>query len=166
MDRATWTCPGCGQKFAADVRVCPLCKVTQVLRRAAPAEEERAVFSTDDLEVELPLTLPGARFSVPTEQGPFWTSGALAACEAGLFLLSERDGVAPEEAVRQPPGGPGRVAPLSLFLPRRFVRRVVHHRLTGYFIEVPDTKIPLRLDPAGWKALDAACRRLGIPSVG
>jgi hypothetical protein len=165
MDPMSWTCPGCGQTFAADVRVCPLCKVTQILRRAPPGAEERAVFSTDDLEVELPLSIPGARFSVPTEGGPVWTSGSLAACEEGLFLLSEKDGLAPEEAVRRPPGGPGRVAPLSLFLPRGFVRRVVHHRLTGYFVEGPDTKIPLRLDAAGWKALDAACRRLGIPCV-
>lgn len=166
MDPTTWTCPGCGQKFGPEVRVCPLCKVTQVIRRGAPAEEERAVFSAEDLEVELPLALPGARFSVPTEGGPVWTSGSLAACEAGIFLLSEKDGLAPEEAVRRPPGGPGRVASLSLFLPRGFVRRVVHHRLAGYFIEAPDAKIPLRLDAAGWKALDAACRRLGIPTAG
>ena len=42
--------------------------------------------------------------------------------------------------------------------------RLIHHKLTGYFIEVQGRqKIPLRLSPEGWTDLDVICDQLGIP---
>jgi hypothetical protein len=43
------------------------------------------------------------------------------------------------------------------------ITRVVHDRLIGQFIELVGNKVPLRLDVAGWKALDEAAEELGIP---
>jgi hypothetical protein len=168
MSAETWVCPGCGQRFAPDVRVCPLCKVTQVWRRPAPAgAEEKAVFSLEAVEVPLPLTLAEARFNVPADTGPTWTSGRVVVTEAGLYFLSEKDALTPEQVVASvPPAVPGRVAALSLFLPRALVARVVHDRLVGFFVESQGQRIPLRLAAEGWKMLDAACDKLGIAHKG
>jgi len=58
-------------------------------------------------------------------------------------------------------GGPGR-NPVDL-RPEEKIARIVHHRLTGEFIELqPRQKIPLRLPPSGWADLDVICDQLGI----
>ena len=61
----------------------------------------------------------------------------------------------------------GPVGPLSLFVARDRISRIVHHRLTGEFIEIQGgqgkKKIPLRLSKEGWTDLDVLCDQMGIP---
>ncbi len=164
MAEETWTCPGCAQKFPLSTRVCPYCMVTQVRRRETRAAEEKAEFTAEQVDVQLPLAVPGARFSVPTDAGPVWTSGALVLADPGVFMLAEKDRLDAGELVRTPPAAPGRLGTVSLYLPKGLVKRIVHNRLVGFFVEESSgQKIPLRLEAAAWKAVDAACDKLGIP---
>lgn len=161
MADETWKCPSCAQYFPVSERVCPTCKVTQVRRR--PAAEEPAQFIASSAEIRLPHVIPDARFSLPMDTGATWASGPLVVTEGGLFLLSAKDGLDPETAVRTPPQVPSRLGDLSFAIPVTMIKRVVHDRLVGQFIEIEGKRVPLRLDVPGWKALDACCDRLGIP---
>ena len=161
MTEETWKCPGCGQSYPVTERVCPGCKVTQVRRR--PAAEEQAQFIPETTEIQLPHVIPEARFSIPVETGGTWASGPLVAAEEGFFLLSAKDALAPEEVVKTPPAVPGRLGTLSFAIPVRMIKRIVHDKMVGQFIELEGKRVPLRLDVAGWKALDVVCDRLGIP---
>jgi hypothetical protein len=110
----------------------------------------------------LPRVIPDARFSVPTDAGPVWASGSLLAAEGGIWLVSSKDPLDVAELPKTPAQVPGRLGTLSFVLPRAMIARVVHDRLVGFFIEIPGKKVPLRLDVAGWKALDEALDLLGI----
>jgi hypothetical protein len=86
------------------------------------------------------------------------------ATAAGLFLLSEKDPVDVDALTAQPPAAAGPVGALSIYVPRDKISRIVHHRLSGEFIELQGKqKIPLRLSPAGWTDLEVLCDQLGIP---
>ena len=161
-EETTWKCPTCAHWFPLSERVCPTCKVTQI-RRRPPAAEEPAQFIAESAEIRLPHIIPEARFSIPLDTGATWASGPLVAAETGLFLLSSKDGLSPETVVKNVPQIPGRLSALSFVVPVKMVKRIVHDKLVGQFIEIEGKKIPLRLDVAGWKALDACCDRLGIP---
>lgn len=161
MPEETWKCPVCAEIIPASERVCPACKVTRVLPGNAAVEP--AQFLADTVEIDLPHVIPEVRFSVPTEAGPEWSSGLLLATPEGLFFLSPRDGVTPEQALKAVPEVPGRIGERSFFAPLTIVRRLVNHKLTGQFLEVEGNKLPLRFDAAGWKAVDAICAKLGIP---
>lgn len=161
MSEETWQCPTCAQAVPASERVCPACKVTRIRRRSP--EEEEAEFLVDTVEITLPHTIPEARFNVPTETGPEWASGVLVASPAGIFLLAQKDGLSTDPVLQAPPEIPGRIGGRSFFVPAGMVKRIVNNRLSGQFLELEGKKIPLRLDPAGWKALDRVCQRLQIP---
>jgi hypothetical protein len=137
--------------------------VTQVRRRETRKAEEVAEFTAEKVEVQLPLAVPDARFNLPTDTGPVWASGTLVLADAGLFLLSQKDGLQAEAVLKAIPPAPGRIAATSLYLPRGLIQRIVHDRLVGFFVEESSGKrIPLRLEAAAWKAVDAACAALGI----
>jgi len=110
----------------------------------------------------LPKVIPDARFNLPTDAGPVWASGSLVAAEGGLWLLSSKDALVPEEVVKAPPQVPGRLGALSFSVPRAMITRVSHDRLAGCFIDMAGKKLPLRLEAAGWKSLDEALDLLGI----
>jgi hypothetical protein len=160
MSQETWKCPTCAQEIPVSERLCPACKVTQV--RRPTAAEEAAEFIAETAEIGLPHVIPEARFNVPLETGPAWSSGSLLVAESGFFLLSAKDGLDPAAVAAAPPQVPGRLGALSFALPRAMIKRVVHDRLAGHFVEIEGKKFPLRLEAAGWKALDAACDLLGI----
>jgi hypothetical protein len=160
MSQDTWQCPTCAQAIPVSERVCPTCKVTQVRQRTAG--EEEAQFLTDTVEITLPHAIPEVRFNVPTETGSEWASGLLLASEAGIFLLSSKDGLSPDQVIPAAPAAPGRLGARSFFAPVGMVKRIVNSRLSGQFLELEGKKIPLRLDAPGWKALDQVCRMLGV----
>jgi hypothetical protein len=160
MSQETWQCPTCAQSIPVSERVCPTCKVTQIRRR--PADEEEAHFLTDTVEITLPHAIPEARFNVPTQTGAEWASGILLFSGAGIFLLSSKDGLSPDQVIQDAPSAPGRIGERSFFAPVGMVKRIVNSRLSGQFLELEGKKIPLRLDAPGWKALDAVCQKLGI----
>ena len=160
MSQETWPCPTCAQAIPVTERVCPTCKVTQIRRR--PPTEEEAQFLADTVEITLPHVIPEARFNVPTETGPEWSSGILLASEAGVFFLSSKDGFSPDQVVQAPPATPGRIGGRSFFAPLGMIKRIVNSRLSGQFLELEGKKIPVRLDAAGWKALDSVCAKLGV----
>jgi hypothetical protein len=157
----TWKCPTCAQSWPDTERVCPGCKVTRI--RPRPATEEAAEFLADTTEIHLPHVVPEARFNIPLEAGAAWSSGSLVVTEGGVYLLSSKDGLDPDTVSKTPPQLPGRLGTLSFAIPRAMIKRVVHDRLIGQFIEIEGKRFPLRLDVAGWKALDAACDLAGIP---
>lgn len=159
----SWKCPTCRQYFPLSERVCPTCKVTQVRRKPEGEAPEPALFFVESAEIHLPHIIPEARFSIPLDTGATWASGPLVAAEGGLFLLSAKDNLSAETLLAALPQVPGRLGELSFAIPTKMVKRVVHDKLVGHFIEIEGKKIPLRLDIAGWKALDACCERLGIP---
>ncbi len=165
MVEETWTCPSCTQALPANVRVCPTCNVTQVRSRltggpAAPSAAPAPAGPTGD--VPLPRTIPDARYILPLKEGKAWTSGLLLASEAGLFLVSAGDKLSADDLARNPPAGPARLGPNSIFLPKPLVLRVVHDRLKGFFIETEGRRIQLRLSVEGWRELDAVCDKLGM----
>ena len=162
MSQETWKCPTCAQEIPVSERLCPGCKVTQVRRPSAAAAEEPAEFIAGTAEIGLPHVIPEARFNIPLETGPAWSSGSLIVAESGFFLLSSKDAGDAAALSASAPQVPARIGTLSFAIPRAMVKRVVHDRMAGQFIEIEGKKFPLRLDAPGWKALDAACELLGI----
>jgi len=169
MPEGTWTCSKCGQIYPLSEGSCPVCFITRenrdvigkatAIRFAAPAPEK--------VDVAFPFTIKEARFNLPLDKGAVWSSGKVVAIGTGFFLLSEKDPVDLDALVAGPPAASGPVGPLSLFVSRDRISRIVHHRLTGEFIEIQASqgkqKIPLRLPKEGWTDLDVLCDQMGIP---
>jgi len=166
MPEGTWTCSKCGQIYPLSEGSCPVCFITRenrdvigkatAIRFAAPIPEK--------VDVVFPFHVKEARFNLPLDKGAVWSSGRLLIVAAGIFLLSEKDPVDAESLALNPPAGAGPVGPLSIFVPRANISRIVHHRLTGEFIELNGRqKIPLRLPKEGWTDLDVLCDQMGIP---
>jgi hypothetical protein len=166
MPEGTWTCSKCGQIYSLTESSCPVCFITRenrnvigkatAIRFAAPVPER--------VDVVFPFHVKEARFNLPLDKGAVWSSGRLMVVAAGVFLLSEKDPVDLDALAAQPPAASGPVGPLSLFVARDVISRIVHHRLTGEFIEIQGKKkIPLRLPKEGWSDLDVICDQLGIP---
>ena len=165
MPEGTWTCSKCGQIYSLAEVSCSICHITrenrhvigkiETMRTAKPPPEK--------VEVVFPIFIKDARFNLPLDKGSVWSSGSLMAVEAGFFLLSEKDNLDSASLAEHPPAAAGQVGPTSLFIPRSAVSRLVHHRLTGEFLEINGRqKIPLRLLPAGWQDLEVLCDQLGI----
>lgn len=160
-----WNCPSCGQIYHLDQPACPVCRITRDNREVVgKVSVERPLEKPpQDVEVHLPYVLKEARFNLPTADGQtLWSSGWLAVGEAGLFLVSEKDGLDPKEVAQRRPAAAEAVGPTSLFVPVQDVLRVVHERLIGYWIETAGGKIPLRLPKESWEELDALCDHHGI----
>ncbi len=154
----TWTCPGCAKVYPLDVRTCTLCRVTQVRPRVTK-KYEREEKVVPKIAVSLPCVFPEVRFCV----SDVWTSGCVVVVEQGYFLLSEKDGLRPQDVVKAPPAERTGLGDLSLFLPKASITRIVHDRFNGYFIETPAGKNPLRLSSEdAWRELDAVCDRIGV----
>ncbi len=165
MSELHWTCPKCGQVYRAEEERCPVCFITRENRGVVGrATTVRPPPESEEVEVRFPYVIKEARFNVPAPTGAlFWTGGVVVAVEGGLILLSDRDGLDPAQAAAKPPAPDGRLGDLSCFLPSSGISRVVHHKLTGYFIETSERrKIPLRLPNEGWEEMDLICDRLGI----
>ena len=163
MDR--WTCPQCGQLYRPDEPSCPVCRITRDNRDVIGKTSVQRTIEKEaqDVEVHLPYLIKEARFNIPRPDGQtVWAGGTLAAGEAGLFLVSEKDGRDPKEVALTRPRGAGAVGPNSYFVPAEAVVRVVHERMIGYWIELADRKIPLRLPKEGWEELDLLCDHFGI----
>ncbi len=168
-----WTCPSCGAKYGVDVRQCPSCRVSRIHRASgrsttvSPPGGTRAA-KQPEMEVKFPLYLPEARFSivVPGGGAVSWTSGLVYVTTNGIYALSQADGFDSEakaaEAAKEAPDAPKRFAPLSVYLPKGQVKRLVHGQFIGNFMEMAGLKIPLRLSNDGWKIFMAACRKLEI----
>jgi hypothetical protein len=166
MPEGTWKCPKCGQLCSLAESSCAICHVTRENRHVVGRIE--SVRSPqpppEKVEVAFPFSIKDARFNLPLDKGAVWSSGSVMATASGFFLLSEKDGLDGAALAQRPPEAAGPVGALSIFVPRSAVSRIVHHRLTGEFIEVQGRqKIPLRLTPAGWADLDVICDQLGIP---
>ena len=166
MPEGTWNCPQCGQPYSLDQPACTVCRGTRenrdVIGRATKIRAPKP--PPERVEVVFPVFIKEARFNLPLDKGAVWSSGTLGAVAAGLFLLSDRDGVDAAALAAAPPPPAGPVAATSIFVPRAVISRIVHHKLTGEFIEIQGKqKIPLRLPPAGWQDLDVICDQLGIP---
>jgi hypothetical protein len=166
MPEGTWTCSKCGQIYSLAEPSCTICHITREKRHVIGKIEtvRTPKPASPPVEVAFPIIIQGARFNLPLPAGAVWSSGCLMALETGLFLLTERDGLDRETLARTPPAASGPVGPLSLFVERSAISRIVHHRLTGEFIELGGRqKIPVRLTPGGWADLDVICDQLGIP---
>jgi len=166
MAEGTWNCSKCGQIYSLSEATCPLCRITRENRHViGRIETIRAPKpAPDQVEVPFPFTIRDARFNLPMDKGAVWASGRVVAIESGFFLVSEKDAVDTDALSLRPPSAPGPIGSLSIYVPRSVISRIVHHRLTGEFIEVQGRqKIPLRLMPAGWTDLDVICDQLGIP---
>lgn len=166
MPEGTWKCSKCGQIYSLAEASCPICHVTRENRHViGKIETMRSPKPPPErVEVVFPLFIKDARFNLPLDRGAVWSSGSVMATEAGLFLLSEKDGLDTAALAASPPAAAGPVGPLSVFVPRDVISRIVHNRLVGEFIEVQGRqKIPLRLMPAGWTDLEVLCDQLGIP---
>ncbi len=166
MPETHWTCPKCGQIYRIEEERCPVCFITRENRETVgrATTVRPATRTPEEVEVRFPYVIKDARFNVPTPTGaPFWTSGVILAVETGIALLSEKDGLDPQEVAARRSTFGGRLGDLSFFHPPATIARVVHQKLIGYFIETPDRrKIPLRLSVEGWAELDLVCDRLGI----
>lgn len=166
MSAGTWKCTGCGQVYSLAEASCPICRITRIDRHVIgkiETPERTAKAAPEKIDVSFPFTLKDARFNLPLDKGAVWSSGCVLATEAGLFLVSEKDGLDLGALSGAPPAAAGPVGSLSIFVPRAAISRVVHHKLTGEFIEVNGRqKIPLRLAPAGWADLNIICDQLGI----
>lgn len=166
MPEGTWTCSKCGQIYSLAESSCPLCHITRENRHVIGKIETVRTPKPPPprVEVAFPIIIQGSRFNLPLPSGAVWSSGCLMATQAGLFLLTERDALDPATVARTPPAASGPVGPLSLFVARSAISRIVHHRLSGEFIEVNGKqKIPVRLTPGGWADLEVICDQLGIP---
>ncbi|HEX7896570.1 MAG TPA: hypothetical protein VF950_02340 [Planctomycetota bacterium] len=160
-----WNCPSCGQLYRLDEPACPVCRITRENRDViGKTSVVRAIEKeAEDVEVHLPYVIQEARFNIPVPGGQLvWASGALAAGEAGFFLVSDKDGRDPKEVALARPLVPGAIGPTSYFIPAASVVRVVHERLIGYWFELKDRKIPLRLPKEAWDELDLLCDHFGI----
>jgi hypothetical protein len=166
MPEGTWTCSKCGQIYSLAESSCPICRITRENRTViGRIETVRTPKPPPELvEVVFPIFIKDARFNLPLDKGSVWSSGSVMATAAGFFLLSEKDRLDTAALAEQPPAGAGQVGPTSVFVPRSAISRIVHHRLTGEFIEINGRqKIPLRLTAPGWGDLDVLCDQLGIP---
>lgn len=165
MAEATWACSKCGQLYPLSQNSCPVCFITRE-NRTVIGKASAARFSApppEKVDVVFPFSIKEARFNLPMDRGAVWSSGRVVAVATGFFLLSEKDPVDIDALAANPPAASGPVGSLSLYLAREKISRVVHHRLTGEFIEIQGKqKIPLRLPPAGWADLDVICDQLGI----
>jgi hypothetical protein len=166
MPEGTWKCSKCGQIYSLAETACTICRITrenrhvigriETIRTPKPPPER--------VEVVFPFYLKEARFNLPLDRGAVWSSGQVMVTEAGFFMLTERDALDSAALAASPPAAPGPVGPFSIFIPRGVISRLVHHRLTGEFIEIQGRqKIPLRLPAAGWTDLEMICDQLGIP---
>ena len=166
MPEGTWNCPQCGQMYSLDEPACPVCRVTRenrhVIGRVTQIRTPKP--PPEKVEVAFPVLIKEARFNLPLDKGSVWSSGLIAALESGFLMISEKDGLDVAALTTNPPTAPGPIGPTSIFVPRAVVSRLVHHKLTGEFIEIQGRqKIPLRLPPAGWQDLEVICDQLGIP---
>ncbi|HZE98438.1 MAG TPA: hypothetical protein VE981_15505 [Planctomycetota bacterium] len=165
MPEGTWTCSKCGQIYGLAETSCRVCHITRenrhIIGKVSTTRFARPV--AEKVDVVFPFTIQEARFNLPLKKGALWAGGRVVAIEAGLFLLSDKDPIDAEALCQAPPAAAGQVGTLSIFVPREKIARIVHHRLTGEFIELqPRQKIPLRLPPSGWADLDVICDQLGI----
>ena len=166
MSEGTWACSKCGQIYSLAESSCTVCHITRenrhVIGRVSATRFDKP--PAEQVDVAFPFTIKDARFNLPLDKGAVWSSGRVTAIAAGFFLLSEKDPVDADALAANPPAAPGPVGALSLYIPREKVARIVHHRLTGEFIELQGKqKLPLRLNSAGWADLDVICDQLGIP---
>jgi hypothetical protein len=166
MSEGTWACSKCGQIYPLAESSCPVCHITRenrhIIGQASTTRFDKP--APEKVEVAFPFTIKDARFNLPLDKGAVWSSGRVLATAAGLFLLSEKDPVDVDALTAQPPAAAGPVGALSIYVPRDKISRIVHHRLSGEFIELQGKqKIPLRLSPAGWTDLEVLCDQLGIP---
>src|SRR5436190_16946262 len=166
MPEATWNCPQCGQTYALEEPSCPVCHITrdnrQVIGKVTQIRPPKP--PPEKVEVAFPVFIKDARFNLPLDKGAVWSSGSVAAVEAGFFLISEKDGLDGAALAAAPPPPAGPVGPTSLFIPRAVVSRIVHKKLIGEFLEIQGKqKIPPRLPSSGWADLDVICDQLGIP---
>jgi hypothetical protein len=160
-----WNCPVCGQIYRLDEPACAVCHITREKRDVIgkvsvvrPIEKP-----AEAVQVTLPYVIKEASFNLTMPDGAkLWASGWLAAGETGFFLVGAKDGLDPKEIARTRPAGRGFLGPASMFVPASEVRRVVHERLIGFWIELTDGKIPLRLPKDAWAELDALCDHHGI----
>ncbi|MBV8879079.1 MAG: hypothetical protein JO332_03850 [Planctomycetaceae bacterium] len=165
MAEGTWTCSKCGQIYALAESSCPICHITRenrhVIGKASSARFDKPL--AEKVEVPFPFPIKEARFNLPMDRGAVWSSGKLVVIPDGIFLLSDKDPLDANALAARPPAASGPVGPLSLYLTRDKISRIVHHKLTGEFIEIGGKqKLPLRLTPAGWTDLDVICDQLGI----
>jgi hypothetical protein len=165
MPEGTWKCPTCGQIYSLAESACTVCRITRenrhVIGKIETLRSPKPLPET--VEVAFPFFIKEARFNLPLDKGAIWSSGSVVATASGFFLLSDRDGLDGASLAQRPPEAAGPVGPLSIFVPRSVISRIVHHRLSGEFIEVQGRqKIPLRLGSAGWTDLDVICDQLGI----
>ena len=150
MDDAGDRCPRCGQ---STTRRYLATGNTPVRNAAVPPPE-----------LSLPFLVPEARFMA----GEVWTHGFLYLTDLGICFLAESDGPwTPERLitiVTPDPSKPQPVGPFSHYLPLNRIEQFQHSRLTSYSVVARDGKKPLRLNPEGWKAIDAYAAKQGIPS--
>lgn len=166
MPEGTWKCSKCGQLYSLAEPSCTICRITRENRHVVGKIEtlRSPKPPPETVEVSLPFSIKEARFNLPLDRGAVWSSGLVMVTEAGFFLLTEKDGLDAASLAARPPAAAGPVGPFSIFIPRASISRVVHHRLTGEFIEIAGRqKIPLRLFAAGWTDLEVLCDQLGIP---
>jgi len=165
MAEGTWKCSKCGQLYSYAENSCPICFITRenrtVIGKASAARFDKPL--AEKVDVVFPFTIKEARFNLPMDRGAVWSSGRIMVTDAGFFLLSEKDPVDAAALAARPPAAAGPVGPLSLYIPRDKISRIVHHRLTGEFMEIGGKqKIPLRMTTAGWTDLDVLCDQMGI----
>jgi hypothetical protein len=165
MPEGTWNCSKCGQLYPLSQNSCPVCFITRE-NRTVIGQVSAARFAApvpEKIDVVFPFSIKEARFNLPLDRGAVWSSGKVVAIQSGFFLLSGKDPINLDALVARPPAESGPVGPLSLFVARDKISRVVHHRLTGEFLEIQGKqKIPLRLPKEGWTDLDVICDQLGI----
>jgi hypothetical protein len=166
MAEATWKCSKCGQIYPLSQNSCPVCFITRD-NRTVIGQASAARFAApppEKVDVLFPFSIKDARFNLPMDRGTVWSSGKVVAIQTGFFLLSDKDPVDVDTLAARPPAASGPVGPLSLYVARDKISRIVHHKLTGEFIEIQGKqKIPLRMEKEGWTDLDVICDQLGIP---
>jgi hypothetical protein len=167
MPEGTWKCARCGQLYSLDKASCPVCHITrenQHITGKIQIPERAPKPPPEKVDVVFPFTLKDARFNLPLDRGAVWSSGRILATADGFFLLTDKDGLDDGALARNPPPAAGPVGPLSIFIPRSQITRIVHQKLAGFFIEIQGKqKLPIRLEAAGWTDLDVICDQVGIP---
>jgi hypothetical protein len=167
MPEGTWKCEKCGQLYTLEKAACPICRITRVNRDVVgkiETPERSPKPPSEKIDVVFPFSLKDARFNLPLDRGAVWSSGRILATADGFFLLTDKDGLDGDALARNPPPAAGPVGPLSIFIPRAQISRIVHQKLAGFFIEIQGKqKIPIRLDTTGWTDLDIICDQVGIP---
>jgi len=162
------TCPSCGGPVEDTGDRCTRCGQSTARRYIGPGnvprKESEAASPLPLPELVLPCLVPGARFVA----GEIWTHGSLRLAESGVFLLSEPDGPwTPEKLAAldtHDPSQPHPVGASSFYLPLGQIERFQHSRITSFAIIARDGKRPLRLEPDGWRMIDAYSAKTGIPS--